>query len=455
MPRPSDIRELLKIALPLILAQIAQLSMSFIDTVMIGRLGGSELAGIALGSTLFHFTLTFCSGIMLSLAPIVSQAKGAGRFQEGIVSVRHGLLLALGLAVVAVVIFWNSEFLFSLMRQKEGASILASGYLRAISWGFLPLLWFICLRGLLEGSLETRPVMVISLIGVGLKLLLNYSLIFGHWGFPALGLIGAGYATTLVEFAIFALGLLYVTRRFAGQGLFKLGFSLRPLLEILRLGLPIGISLAFEAGLFAVTTFLMGSIGETELAAHQVANQSVFLTFMIPLGLATATAVRVGTAMGQGAISEVKRFGRLGIGLSIVWMVLIALIYWFIPRTVIGLYFDVNRPDNAEIVRLAIGFLSIAALFQVVDGIQVSTAGALRGLKDTRVPMLISLFSYWCVGLSSGILLAFGMGLGGRGLWFGLVLGLATAATLLSWRFHKSLLGRLVKMSPPAPNDLV
>ena len=437
MPRLADASNLLKIALPLILAQIAQVAMSFIDTVMVGRLGANELAGIALGSTFFHFTTIFCSGILLSLAPLVSQAKGAGTLQSGIILVRHGLLLAFALAILAIVLFWNVEPLFELMKQKEVASNLGSDYLRAISWGFLPLLWFVCLRGLLEGSLETRPVMIISLVGVGAKLLLNYLFIFGHWGFPVLGLVGAGYATMLVEFLFFILGLVYVSRRFAGQGLFKLAFSVRPVFEILRLGLPIGVSLAFEAGLFGVTTFLMGTLGELELAAHQVANQSVFLTFMVPLGIANATAVRVGTAMGKGATDEVKRFGRLGIGLCIVWMMFIACAYWFVPRAVISLYFDVNKPANADIVRLAISFLSIAALFQVFDGIQVSTAAALRGLKDTRVPMLISLFSYWVVGMGSSLLLAFVVDLGGRGLWFGLVIGLATAAMLLSWRFHQ------------------
>lgn len=443
MPRLSDLQELLKLALPLILAQVAQVAMSFVDTVTVGRLGGNELAGIALGSTLFNFVVIFCSGVLFSLSPIVSQAKGAGKLPEGITAVRHGLLLAIGLSIPAILIFWNSEALFILMQQKEVATELASRYLRAVSWGFVPLMWFVCLRGLLEGSLQTRPVMLISLAGVALKLTLNYLLIFGNLGFPALGLVGAGYATMMVEFFMFALALVYVGRKFAHQGLFKGVFMAPPIKELLRLGLPIGISLAFEAGLFSVTTFLMGTLGETALAAHQVANQSVFLTFMIPLGIAMATAVRVGAAVGQGATDEVRRFGRLGIGICIVWMMGIASLYWFMPRTVIGLYFDVNKPQNAEIVRLAISFLSIAALFQVFDGIQVSTAGALRGLKDTRIPMVISLISYWVVGMGSGTLFTFGLGLGGRGLWFGLVIGLATAAGLLSWRFHRTTLHRL------------
>jgi multidrug resistance protein, MATE family len=443
MPRPRDISSLLKLAFPLILAQISLIAMNLIDTIMVGRLGGNELAGIALGSTFFHFVVNFCMGILFSLAPIVSQAKGAGRPQEGIVAVRHGFLLAGILAIPAMLLFWNGEAIFQLMRQQDIAIDLGSRYLRAVSWGFLPLLWFICLRGLLEGNLETRPVMIISLLSVGVKLLFNYVLIFGHWGFPALGIAGAGYATTIVEVFILIAGLVYVAWRFAGQQLFKVDFSARQLSSIVRLGLPIGISLAFESGLFAVTTFLMGTLGEIPLAAHQVANQSVFLTFMIPLGLAQATAVRVGTAVGQKNVADVQRFGRLGIGLSVVWMIIMACLYWFIPKAVIGLYFDVSNPANAEIVRLAIGFLSIAALFQVFDGIQVTTAGALRGLKDTRMPMVISLLSYWIVGMGSGLLLTFGLNMGGRGLWFGLVIGLATAAGLLSWRFHHTMLGRL------------
>jgi MATE family multidrug resistance protein len=417
--------------------------MSFLDTVMLGRLGGNELAGIALGSTLFHFVVIFCSGILFSLAPIVSQAKGAGKQEDGFAAVRHGFLLVWILAIPVLLIFWNSESIFGLMRQTDIAAELGSSYLKVASWGFVPYMYFVCLRALLEGHLETRPVMVISLIAVALKLCFNYLLIFGNWGLPALGIVGAGYSMLLVELCIFLMALFYVRVRFANQGLFVLAFSVKPLTDILRLGLPIGISLAFESGLFAVTTFLMGTLGETQLAAHQVANQSVFLTFMIPLGLAQATAVRVGTAVGQKNIQDVKRFGRLGIGLSVVWMVIMACLYWFIPRAVISLYFDANNPANIEIVRLAISFLSIAALFQVFDGIQVTTSGALRGLKDTRMPMVISLLSYWVVGMGSGLLLTFGLHFGGRGLWFGLVIGLATAASLLSWRFHRTMLGRL------------
>jgi MATE family multidrug resistance protein len=401
------------------------------------------LAGIALGGAFFNFIYILCMGILLSLAPIVSQAKGAGKTQDGIIAVRHGFLLAGFIFIPALLLFWNSAPIFQLMQQQPVAIELGSSYLRAMCWGFLPLLWFICLRGLLEGNLETRPVMVISLLAVGVKLLLNYVLIFGHWGSPTLGIVGAGYATMLVECFMFVLALMYVSRRFKGQGLFKAQFSLAPMAEVVRLGLPIGISLAFESGLFAVTAFLMGTLGETQLAAHQVANQSVVLTFMIPLGISIATAVRVGAAMGKGSLDEVKRFGRLGIGLCIVWMIIIASVYWFMPRAVIGLYFDVTNPENAEIVRLAISFLSIAALFQVFDGIQVATSGALRGLKDTRMPMVISLISYWLVGMGSSLLLTFGLNMGGQGLWFGLVIGLAAAAGLLSWRFHRTMLGRL------------
>ena len=209
------------------------------------------------------------------------------------------------------------------------------------------------------------------------------------------------------------------------------------LASLIRIGLPIGLTLGFEAGLFSATALLMGTLGTIPLAAHQIAIQSASFTFMVPLGLASATAVRVGQAVGRRDPGGMQRAGWTGIGLSAGVMLVSALTFWLVPERVVGLYLDTGDPANAAVVRTAARFLAFAAIFQVFDGLQVSAAGALRGLKDTRVPMLISLTSYWGVGLSAGLLLTFVVGLGGRGLWLGLVLGLMTAAFLLVGRFRR------------------
>ena len=300
----------------------------------------------------------------------------------------------------------------------------------------------------MEGSLHTRPVMLFSFIGVGVKILLNYTLMFGNFGFPRLGLTGAGFSTMVVEFLLLAMGVWYVGTRFRAYRVFSFDKPQGNVLkELLRIGVPIGIGLAFESGLFTVTTILMGTIGELELAAHQIASQSVYFTFMIPLGIASAAAVRVGQAVGKGDIRQVKQMGRLGVTFAALAMLLSALTYWFFPRFVIGLYINVTDPINTNVVQLATLFLSIAAMFQVFDGVQVANAAALRGLKDTKIPMLVSLISYWFIGLGSAVLFGFVFGLGGHGLWFGLVIGLAVAAVLLTIRFNVTMLRRLERQS--------
>jgi multidrug resistance protein, MATE family len=437
-------KALLGTALPLIIAQLAQQGIVFIDTLMAGRLGETALASIGLGGAVFGYALLVCSGVILAVGPLVSQAQGAGKREEAGKAARHGLFLAVLLGVPMTLLFWNAEPLLRFLRQPETTIPLTADYLRVAAFGFTPYLCYVALRGLMEGSLRTRPVMIFSFIAVAIKILLNYALMFGNFGFPALGLVGAGYATMVIEFLLFVLGFWYVwtylrpTRVFVWQGL-----EPATLRELLRVGVPLALSLAFEGGMFTAVTLLMGTLGAVQLAAHQIASQSAYFTFTVPLGIANATAVRVGQAVGKANVQEVKQMGRLGVLFTAVFMTVIAFIYWFLPTFVIGLYLDVQDSANTNIIALATVFLSIAAMFQVFDGTQVTTAAALRGLKDTRIPMFVSLLSYWLIGIGSGVLLAFQFGLGGRGLWFGLVLGLAVAATLLTWRFNVTMLRRL------------
>lgn len=436
----KEVRGLLGLAVPLIIAQLAQNSMSFIDTLMVGRLGPAELAGIALGSSIFFFVLILSSGVILAVGPMVSQAYGAGNREAIVKATRQGLLLGTGLAALAITLFWNVKPLLLLMGQAEATAELASGYLRAISWGFLPAIWLTALRSFLEGIGRPQPILVVTLAGVGLNILANDTLMFGRFGFPALGLVGTGYASSIVYSVMLLSILVYIRWRLKPYRLLQ-ELRLEPpvLRELFTIGWPIGLTLGFETGLFTVTALLMGLVGQSQLAAHQVALQSASFTFMVPLGLAIATSVRVGQAVGRGDLLGAARAGYTGISLSALFMSFTAMTFWLLPKAVIGLYLDAGDPANAEVVAFAVTFLGIAAAFQVADGLQVSAAGALRGLKDTRVPMLISLFSYWLVGMSAGIALAFGLGLGGQGLWWGLVLGLATAAALLVTRFIRQM----------------
>jgi MATE family multidrug resistance protein len=316
----------------------------------------------------------------------------------------------------------------------------SQGYLRAIAGGVFPFLWFVVLRSFVEGVSKPRPVAVIAFLGVAFNIGANYVLMFGKLGFPELGIVGTGWASMLVFWCNFMLLLTFV-RRNPGYRPYRLFARLgKPdphyFRELFRIGWPIGASLGTEFSLFMITVMMMGWISTTAMAAHQIAIQCAAFTFMVPLGIGIATTVRVGQAVGRKDPVGVRWAGFVGILLSAVFMFGAALLFWTAPRTVVGLYLDLGNPDNDGVVDLAVKLLSIAAVFQVVDGVQVSASGALRGLKDTRIPMLIGLVSYLILGLTTSYTLGFRVGLGAVGLWWGLVLGLASAAVLLSMRFY-------------------
>ncbi len=435
-----ELFDLMRVAFPLILAQIAQMSMSFVDTLMAGRLGQDALAGIALGSVVFGLVSIVSMGVLFSVAPLVSQAHGANDPDRAGRAARQGIWLAALLSVPGVALFLNIESILLATGQEPGSAALAGGYLGAAAFGFLPSLLLVALRGFLEGLSDTRPIMVILFVGIALNVLANNAFMFGRWGFPELGLVGTGVATSIVYTVMALAAAGYVALRYRRYRVLR-GLR-RPdptvLRELFRVGWPIGLTLGFEGGLFAFTALLMGLFGQAALAGHQIAVQAASVTFMIPVGLSIATGVRVGQAVGRRDPVGMRRAGLTGIVLSACVMLLTAALFRFAPMPVIALFLNVHDPANLAAVRFAASFLGIAALFQVVDGIQVAAAGALRGLRDTRAPMIISLISYWAVGMTVATVLAFPVGLEGEGLWSGLVAGLALAALLLTRRFLRS-----------------
>lgn len=434
----TEILKLWALALPLVFAQLAQSGVNFVDTLMVGRLGGGALAGIALGSSVFGFVSLLGIGVLFAVAPLASQSLGAGDRQAASRAVRQGLWLALGLSVPGVLLFHSAEPLLLAIGQAGPTAERAAAYLRAISWGYPALLLLVALRGFLEAVQDTRPVMVVLFTGLIVNAGLNEVLIFGRFGLPALGLVGAGYASATVYALMLTLAALYIATQHREYRVFR-GLR-RPdpavLRELVVVGVPIGLTIGFESGLFTVTALLMGLIGQVELAAHQIALQASSMAFNIPVGLALATAARVGRAAGRGDVPGARLAGFTGIGMSAAVMSLTATLFWLAPGMVVGLFIDRADPANLELARQAAVFLGFAAMFQVFDGVQVSASGALRGFKDTRVPMVISLVAYWLLGLTSGALLAFRLGLGGRGLWLGLVVGLAAASVMLVARFR-------------------
>ncbi|HEY9700268.1 MAG TPA: MATE family efflux transporter [Trichocoleus sp.] len=438
----TEIRNCLALALPLAGAQLAQAMTAFADTVMMGLLGSEALAAGGLGAALFQACLLVSSSIVSAVSSLGAAAFGAGQSERVGQVVRQGLWLAVVMAVPIVFLLWFSEPLFQGLGQEASVTQQSESYLRAIVWGFFPALGFAVLRHFVSALSQPRSVIVIMIGGTLFNVAANYVLMFGKFGLPALGLAGIGWASTLSLWGMFLALILHIRSQthFRTYGVFRNlhHFEGRLFAELLHVGLPIGILSAAETGLFTVTTFLMGQLGTATLAAHQIALQTAALTFMIPLGISFANTVRVGQFLGQGDLQSAKLAGYTGMSIGVGFMALMALLFWTVPEAIVSLYLDIRNPANQAVVTLAKQLLGVAAMFQVVDGLQVTAVGALRGLKDTRIPMLIGLLAYWGIGLTCGYTLGLRFGFGGVGLWWGLAIGLVLAASILTWRFSTS-----------------
>ncbi len=418
---------------------------------MVGSLGKSDLAGIALGGTLFHFVTMITIGIVFAVNPTVSQATGANDEATCGRALRQGLWLGLILFFPGWLALWNSYSILIWLKQTEANALASSQYLQAISWGLLPSLWIVAMRGFLEGKSNARPIMLICFVGVGLNIFFNNALMFGKYGLPKMGLVGTGYASSIVFLCMFLMLLTYVLLKYKPSLLKEFWKPEASMLwELVRIGAPISATIAFEGSLFHATAVLMGTIGEDQLSAHAIAISTASIAFMIPLGLAIATSVRVGNAIGAGSVDNALIAGRVGMIVCVCTMCFTGLLMFLFPQTIVGAFLDINDPVNKNVIAFTVSFLLIAALFQVADGLQVAANLSLRGLKDTTASMVITLISFWCVGAIVGWLLCYQAGLGGAGLWWGMTAGLATAAVLLTARFQYRINQmRSNKLEPP------
>ena len=434
----TEFWELVKLSLPLVLAQIAHNATSFVDTLMVGKLGRDALAGIAIGSTVFMFVSIVTSGFVLGCGALVAQAVGANDQETCGRAVRQGGWLAVLLFGPAMALFWNIYPILIWLDQPPETAAASSAYLRAISWGLLPLLWSFAIRGLLEGHSNNRPIMVIAIVSVVLNVILNDLLMFGRRGLPELGLVGTGIASSIVLSLTCVMYVGYALRRYSHLKLLR---DLRTpdffmLWQVLRIGGPIGLTLACEVSMFSAAGIAMGQLGPDPLAAHQIAIQMGSLSFMVPLGISIAASARIGQFVGAKNGKAAKVAGTVGIVACGLIMAMSAVGFVVFNRSIVGCFLDLSDPENLAVINLACHLLLIAALFQVADGIQVSGSLALRGLKDTLAGFLITAFSYSVVGCGCGWWLCFRAGMGASGLWFGMTAGLATAAVLLVLRFY-------------------
>ena len=445
-PWRSEIRAMLALAWPLILANLTMQLIQATDVVLMGWLGPRQLAASALGLNLtFAFTL-LGMGMITAAAPMMATALG--KRSTAVRDVRRSFRQALWLSAILSLIFWpilwNAEPLIRGLGQDPGLARDAGIFLRGYMWTIFPFLLFQAMRHFLSALERPRWIMAISAIGIAANALTSYSLIFGKFGLPALGIFGGGLGSSIVWWLLAACLALVIARdrQFARFHLFGRWWRADwpRFRTLIRLGLPIGLTMAFEGAVFGAAAYLMGLIDADSIAAHAIALQIAAITFMVPLGMGQAATIRVGLALGRGDRPAIGRAGWAAFGLGVGFMALMAIVMWLAPRPLITIFLD-DVPANARVIALGVSFLMVAAIFQIVDGAQVVGAGMLRGLHDTRVPMMFAFIGYWGIGIGVGIWLAFSRGWAGVGIWAGLAAGLAFVAVLMldRWRRRKTL----------------
>ncbi len=424
----------LTVGAPIVAAQLVQMSMGFVDAVMAGRLGAKALAAVAVGGGLFAPVFLGGMGVLVAVNPVVAHLLGSGDKREIGKNLWQGLWLSQIMALPVILILRNMTWVMQSFEISPEIIPITQGYLDAFSCGVPSGFAYLSLRFFNEGLHITKPSMYIALIGLVVNTCGNYVFMFGHLGFPAMGAIGTGWATALTHWVmLFCMALVTFGKKRDRDFHVYDGFlapKWKYIKELLHIGVPNGLSFSIEVGLFATVALIMGSIGVETVAAHQVTINFAAFTFMIPLGLSIATTARVGFAMGQDNLPDARLFGFIGMALSTVVMSVTAFVMVLWPEVIVKIY-----TDDQQVRDIAVKLLFLAGLFQISDGLQVAGFGALRGLKDTKIPMVVNLISYWLVGFASGYWLGIQRGLGPEGLWMGLIVGLSVAAVLHNWRF--------------------
>ncbi len=432
---PAHLKSTLRLAAPLIVGQLSAMGMSVADSVIAGRIGPAALGGVAVGSAVYSFSLLLTVGVLGAVTPTVAQLFGARRFDEIAPRARQAWWLVVALGLTVMLVCFNASLLLKAIGVDPALYDYASNFLRGVGCGGPALAAFFMLRGYADGLGRTKPGMVASTLGLVLLVPLAILLAFGAGPVPALGTFGLGLATA-ISLTVEVIGLAWYLHRASWFKRFGSILKLdrpqaEPIKALLALGLPMAFAWQMEGGLFIVVALLMGRIGGDWAAAHQIAISVASVAFMVPLGLAQAVTVRVGHARGANDIVGVRRAGVAGLLLALGTQIFSAAVMLIFAAQITHVY----APGADQLVPLAVQLMFLAGIFQLSDGIQVVAAGALRGLKDTQLPMYITAFAYWGIGFPLAWGLGFGTGLGAPGLWIGFIAGLTMAAILLNWRF--------------------
>jgi multidrug resistance protein, MATE family len=432
-----ELAETLKLAVPLALTQLGQIAMMTTDLAFIGRLGDGAVAAAALAHTIFFVSFTVGMGLVSAVSPLAAQAYGARNPHRVRRSLRVGLWAAFLISLPVVALPFRGEQILLALGQSPVGARLAQQYLFGLAWSILPGLWFLSIRGFMSAINRPEPILWITLAAIPANALLVYLLLYGEWGLPRLELFGAGLATSIINFAMFLAGLWFAARRRPFRKYHVLGHIWRidwPLMrQLVILGAPISIAFLLEYGLFGAAGLLMGLIGTTALAAHQIALQIAAILFMVPFGIGMAATVRVGHAVGRRDAPAIRRAGFIATCLGIGFMSVMTLVV-ILERFAIAQIFLGEATDAAA--ELTATLLLVGATFFIADGIQTIAAGSLRGMNDTRVPLVFATISYWLIGFPFACGLGFWTPLGAVGVWIGLSCGTFVYAALLLLRFR-------------------
>lgn len=439
MTYPQHIRGVLTLGLPLIGSHIAQYGITLTDAVMLGWYDVDALAAEVLGGMLFFVLFIAGSGFAWAVMPMVASAEGKGDQQNVRRVTRMGIWVSLLFAFACVPVFLWSRDVFAVLGQEAHTSDLAAQYLRIAGMGIVPALMVMVLKSYLAALERTKVVLWITLVAVVANVVINYALIFGNWGMPEMGIRGAAIASLIVQVISFGLVAAYVIVATPEHGVFSRFW--RPDWEafgqVFRLGWPIGITNLAEVGLFAASSVMMGWLGTVALAAHGIALQIASLTFMVHLGLGNVATVRAGRAVGRGDPVALRRGGIVVVAMSMLFGLVAVGVFLAIPEVLIGVFLDPEDPQRGAVLTIGVSLMAAAALFQIMDAAQVMALGLLRGVQDTRVPMVIAAVSYWGIGIPVSYWLGFVRDMGGVGVWLGLAIGLACAGVMLMLRFWR------------------
>ena len=432
-------RALLVLGLPLIGSNLAQMALHVCDTLLMGRYGVVELAALVISTSSWFVVFILGAGFAQAVMPLVASALGRGDETQVRRDTRMGLWLSALYGLASYPLFWFSGPVLLALGQKPEVAALSQDFLRIAAFGMVPALLVSTLRSYLAALGRTQVVLWVTLAAVGVNLVLAWALIFGRWGMPELGVQGAALASVTVQVLTLAVLVAYAARLPELRKFRLFQRFWRPdwpaMGQVFRLGWPIGITGLAESGLFQASALMMGWIGTVELAAHGIVMEAAALSFMVHLGLSNAATVLTGRAAGAGAAQSLRDGAKVAIAMSLAFGLLIVALFLTLPVPILSAFFDTTKPEARAILAFGTLLLAMAALFQIADAMQVMALGLLRGIQDTKVPMIAAAVSYWLIGIPASYVLAFQVGWGGVGLWSGLVIGLVAAAGSMMWRF--------------------